>query len=327
MSEEKPARKLPMAGWWPFGAGVLAGIVLRTAIFAKASGPFATMAMGFVYFAPAVVAAVTVYAAERREPRSWSYYAWAGGLANVLFVLGSLVILIEGVICALLIIPLFAFIGALAGLLMGAVCRVGRWTRQALYSVSLLPLAVAAIDPQLPAEPEPLWIERTQVIRASPHDIWNQLENARDIQPGEVGRAWMYRIGSPLPTEGVTERQGGTIVRHVRMGRGVRFDQVAVDWQPGKLVRWKYRFSEDSFPPGSLDDHVRIGGEYFDLQETTYTLSPAGDGATALSIRMQYRVNTQFNWYAKPIANFLIGNFCDVILDFYARRAEQARSG
>lgn len=39
-------------------------------------------------------------------------------------------------------------------------------------------------------------------------------------------------------------------------------------------------------------------------------------------VSMHYRLSTQFNWYAQPIAEFLIGNFEQVILNFYARRAE-----
>lgn len=59
-------------------------------------------------------------------------------------------------------------------------------------------------------------------------------------------------------------------------------------------MHWTYRFYDDSFPAGALDDHVEIGGHYFDLLNTTYTLVPQGD-VTELKIRMQYRISTQFN--------------------------------
>jgi hypothetical protein len=72
-----------------------------------------------------------------------------------------------------------------------------------------------------------------------------------------------------------------------------------------------------------LDDHVRIGGHYFDLVDTSYELVPRGAG-TELSIRMRYRVSTQFNWYAEPIARWLVGNFEETILAFYKRRGEGA---
>jgi hypothetical protein len=104
------------------------------------------------------------------------------------------------------------------------------------------------------------------------------------------------------------------------MGRGAHFDQVAVEWHENQLVTWHNRFRPDSFPPGALDDHVRIGGEYFDVGDTTYALTPA-EGGTRLTVRLRYRVSTHFNWYAGPLADLLVGNFADTVLGFYARRA------
>ncbi len=65
---------------------------------------------------------------------------------------------------------------------------------------------------------------------------------------------------------------------------------------------------------------MRIGGHYFDVGETTYSLRAEGAG-TRLSVRMRYRVSTHFNWYAGPVADFLVGDFAERILGFYARRA------
>ena len=89
-------------------------------------------------------------------------------------------------------------------------------------------------------------------------------------------------------------------------------------------MRWTYRFDEDSFPPGALDDHVKIGGDYVDIIDTEYVLTPVGAHATRLTTRMHYRVSTQFNWYATRLAGGLIGNFEEVILDLYAHRASRA---
>ena len=70
-----------------------------------------------------------------------------------------------------------------------------------------------------------------------------------------------------------------------------------------------------------MDDHVKIGGEYFDIIDTEYILKPMASGSTALTVRIHYRVSTQFNWYSKHPASWLIGNFEEVILDLYSKRA------
>lgn len=105
------------------------------------------------------------------------------------------------------------------------------------------------------------------------------------------------------------------------MAKDIYFDQVFTHWQEGRYVRWTYRFHEDSFPPYALDEHVVIGGHYFDILDTSYSLTPKG-AATALTVRMTYRLSTQFNWYADPVARLLLTNLGEVNLEYYRRRSE-----
>ena len=113
-------------------------------------------------------------------------------------------------------------------------------------------------------------------------------------------------------------------MRESRWGKLVHFDEVIQEWQPERYVRWTYRFAPDSFPRQALDDHVVIGGHYFDLIDTSYTLSPEGEGsATRLTTRVQYRISTQFNFYADWAAQFLLGNLCEVGLHLYKARSER----
>ena len=40
---------------------------------------------------------------------------------------------------------------------------------------------------------------------------------------------------------------------------------------------------------------------------------------------MHYRVSTNYNWYVRPIAKFLVSKFEETALAFYAHRAESRR--
>jgi hypothetical protein len=297
------------------------GIGERLVYWGKPGLAYDPMMRSFVLLVPIVVSAVAVYLAERVERRSWSAYFWIGVVANVLFVFGALLIMIEGLICVILAAPLFGLIGGLAGLAMGAVCRWTRWPRHTMYGVAALPLLLGGFEQYLPVPQDVHSTERARIVSASPERIWSQLIVAENIGPSEIGSAWMYRIGVPLPESAVTEVIDGKEVRHIKMGKGVHFDQVAADWEPGRRVRWLYRLYSDSFPAGALDDHVRIGGAHFDVLDTEYALRPVR-GGTELRVSMSYRVNTPFNWYARPIAEILVGNFEDAALRFYGHRAE-----
>ena len=317
---------LPFNRWSAIGWGLLAGVVLRLLYSGTPGNPYAAMLSSFILGSPVLVGVLTVYMAERKLRRSWHYYFWAPVMATVMYVFGTLMIFLEGWICAIVIFPLFALLAGVAGLCMGALCRMTNWPRSQVVScVVLLPLLGGAIENRLP-NPDRVRIQTREVfVAASPARVWRELTDTRHIGADEVGSAWMYRIGVPLPTAGAGDFRGGEHLRHVTMGRGVSFDQVAVEWRENECVTWRYRFREDSFPAGALDDHVRIGGEYFDVGDTTYELHPEGVG-TRLRIRFRYRVSTHFNWYAGPVADLLVGNFAETILDFYGRRASRQGS-
>lgn len=316
-------RRLPFLSRYPIIAGVLFGIVLRLAYSGRAGGSWSAMASGFIFAAPFAVGALTVYLAERQCRRGWSYYFGAPALATTLVVCGTLAIMVEGIICAILIVPFFAVLGGLGGLVMGIVCRTTGWPRQAMAAVAALPLLLGLLGDLLPRPDEIGVVERDVRIAAAPAVVWQHLNAATDIRPDEVGGAWAFRIGAPMPVSGVTRETPEGRVRATTWGRQVHFDELVADadWQPERRIRWTYRYSADSFPPGSLDDHVEIGGPYFDLLDTTYTLEPDGAG-TRLRMRVSYRVSTQFNFYAGGVAKWLLGDFGEVILRFYKNRSE-----
>jgi hypothetical protein len=332
MSTSDPSRRASntleprrAGGAWllpPF-AGAVVGVALRAIYSGEPGGAYNAMMGSFVVLAPILVGGMTVVVADYHARRSWLYYFGAGALANVYFVLGTLLILYEGLICVIVAAPLFAVLGGLAGLAAGAVCRFTRWLRATVYSLALLPLVLGAIEHRLPLPSAFETVVATRLVAASPEEIWPHLLDAPRIAPDEIGGAWMYRIGAPLPLDATTERVGAELVRHIEMGRGVRFDQVAAEWEENRRVKWSYRFAADSFPPGALDDHVRIGGHYFDLIDTEYVIEPTAVGSR-VTVSMRYRVSTRFNWYARPLARFLVGNFEDTALAFYAVRAEVA---
>jgi hypothetical protein len=327
LTEIEKQEKLPYPKWWwPIVGGALLGIALRLAYFGDAKGPYGPMMASFIYLVPLAVGAVTVYLAERQIRRTWGYYLAAGFGANALFVIGTLLILIEGWICAILIIPLFAAIGMVGALVMGIVCRLTNWPKQTMYSVALLPMLLGGVEPTADLPTRLRTIERTVVIDAPREVVWAQVMNVRDIRHEEVADGLAFRIGAPAPLSALSDEDAGQRVRRISMGKQVHFDQVEAERREHEYIRWSHRFYPDSFPPGSFDEHVVIGGEYFDVDAVAYTLTPQ-DGKTQLKVAMHYRVSTRFNWYAEPVARILLGNLEEVLLGLYRGRSEARSEG
>jgi hypothetical protein len=315
-------RSLPMLARYPIIAGALSGVLLRLAFSGPGGSPWSAMAGAFIFLAPVLVGMVTVYLAERRQRRSWSYYFYAPAFATMLFVVGTLLILIEGWICAIVIIPMFCVLGAAGGLLMGLICRKTNWPKPTLYSFAALPLALAMFGGHLPVQSDIGMIERSILIDAPPASVWRQLNDIQDITEEEMHDALALRIGVPMPMSAATRQTTAGRVRTSRWGAQVHFDEVIQQWQPGRYLRWTYRFDADSFPRAALDDHVVIGGHYFDVLDTDYTLMPDGE-STRLTTRVRYRISTQFNFYADWVAQLLLGNLSEVGLRLYKSRSER----
>lgn len=320
---EVPKAFLPFSRLWPLLLGAASGVLMRLVFMGKPGNAYAPMMGAFIYLAPVLVGAVTVYAAEKIERRDWGYHLAAGFVANMFFVLGTLLIMVEGLICGIVIIPLFSILGAIGGLAMGIVCRMTNWPKQTLYTLWALPVLLGALETQVKFPEQIRSVEHTQLIQAPPERVWAEIHAARDIRPDEVEQAWFFRIGVPLPQAGVSREAGNERLRTLTLGKEVHFDQVVTDWTENRHVRWQHRYAQDSFPPYALDEHVVLGGHYFDITTTEYRLTPKGD-ATQMAVRMEYRVSTPFNWYAGPVANMLLRNFEEVVLNFYRRRSERA---
>ena len=73
-----------------------------------------------------------------------------------------------------------------------------------------------------------------------------------------------------------------------------------------------------------MDDHVAIGGKYFDLKDTSFTLQSINNEQTKLTITANYRVNSAINFYAIPVSKILGVDFVNTILGLYKHRSESA---
>ena len=317
---------LPFSSFAPFIGGAVFGVLLRMIFSGSPGEAWAAMAGAFVFLVPFAVGAITVFIAERRERRSWGYYAFAGFLSNVLFVCGTLLIMIEGLICAIVIVPLLGLLGMIGGLVMGLVCRLTNWPKQLTYCIAALPLVVGGVEPadHLPVRVQT--IERTLEIAAPREVVWAQLFDVHDIRPHEFEDSIAHRIGVPHPVSARGNDPTSPGVRHVTMGKGVHFDQVEIERRELELVRWRQQFYPDSFPPNAFDQHVVMGGDYFDIEEVAYALADRGPD-TALTVRVRYRVSTRFNWYADTVARIVLGNLETMVLGIYRTRAEGAVIG
>lgn len=292
----------------------------RTDTWVTASGP---MMASFALLVPAIIGAVSYYYYYYAEPNKRSIWRslFAGYLPTLLFICGTALLLIEGSICIAIALPLFLIMSSVGGALMWVFLKLKQPSPASINSLLLLPLLMIPIESQLGLPANKQAISESIMIQASPDKVWALINHVENIQPEEMQAGLANRIGVPLPLEGITVNENGTRVRKSRWAKNVAFDEPISDWQENRFIKWTYHFTPESFPKDALDEHVVIGGKYFDLIDTSYQLTPIGD-KTRLDIVVHYRISTNFNWYANPLGRLLINDSAKQILSFYKHRAE-----
>jgi hypothetical protein len=75
-----------------------------------------------------------------------------------------------------------------------------------------------------------------------------------------------------------------------------------------------------------LDQHVTVGGEFFDVLHGEYLLEPSSNGGTRLHLTSLSRVSTDFNWYAHLWTDAVMSDLQRRILLVVKKRSESSQN-
>jgi len=111
-------------------------------------------------------------------------------------------------------------------------------------------------------------------------------------------------------------------LRHARFEGGVLFLETVTDWDTERRLGFTIAAQTDSIPPTTLDRHVAIGGQYFDVLSGRYEIQRAAQGGVVLDLSSELRLSTHFNLYATPWADAIMRSIQANILEVIRERAE-----
>ena len=282
------------------------------------------MTSTFLVLTPLIFGALISYMVNYKNPLNFGRtIKWLFIFAVVLIIF-SMLVLKEGSICVILASPILMGCLIFGAGLMHLLCRYLWKPNNAIYSLAVLPLLLMFAPEQLSTTHKS--VEKSIVIDAPVSTVWQQINHIEAITPSEFKPSLLYAIGVPYPISGITKVSNGQKIRHSHWQKDIHFDGMIQESIPNQYLSWNYRFSPDSIPKGALDDHVQIGGKYFDFQDTSYRLVPVNAQQTQLILKIDYRVSTEINFYTVQVANILLNDFARVILELYKQRSE-ATSG
>ena len=303
--------------------GAVLGLSIRiVAGWGQVHGLIAGALVTMLMVTPFAIGAVTIYGLHAIRPSIWRML-FAPWLTVLLLMVGAAIGTLEGFPCVAMATPIALILASCGGLFMGLALRLFKRNSMTLPSLVMLPFLTLFIDHRIPENDAALESRQSVVVAAPAHTIFTNILNARDIHPDELGPSWTQWIGVPRPLEGVNVVTDSGEVRYTKWERGVHFRATVTERTDDRSIRWRYVFDADSFPPNSLDDHINIGGHFFDLIDTMFELVPIGEKSTRLVIVSHYRVTTNINFYAVRVARFFAADFTGSILHLYKVRSER----
>lgn len=279
------------------------------------------MTLGFLVVFPFVMGALVEYLTNLKYLSRVRTLLWNQLQLMIVVIVFSLFVIREGVICLIILSPLLYLWLCTGAFLMRMFC-IYLWKPKAkVYSLSIIPLLMIVWNPI-----SPNYIYATTrnevVINAPVQQVFDSINYIQHIQDNEIKDSPIFWMGFPKPVSGMTVKDNDGLTRKIHWQRGIYFEETITHSVPNQLLAWTYRFTPESFPKGSLDDHVEIGGQYFDLGSTDYRLEVINPTKTKLILTIDYRLSTQVNWYSKVWADYVLNEFSDVVLNVYKTRLE-----
>jgi hypothetical protein len=309
--------------------GIVYGLVVRygARVFHN-SQVFVVMTLGFMLFLPLAMGFVTIFVIERRRAQSvwmWFLFPWVPVAAAEAAILAALW---EGMICVVMFTPIALLASTIGGVAAGLIVRHTRSSRAkgaTLACVMCLPLLLSSFEPRFLAQRELRTVENVIDIQASPDTVWRNIERVPSIATSELQPSWSHSIGFPDPVEATLSAEGIGGVRHATFQGGVLFIETIDAWDPDRRLGFSIRAQADQIPPTTLDEHVTVGGRYFDVLHGEYMLEPLSNGRTRLHLTSRSRVSTDFNWYAHLWTDAVMNDLQRRILFVVRNRSEAAQ--
>jgi hypothetical protein len=310
-------------------AGACLGLVFRFAASGRFLGNsnisgFWLVTIGFLALVPMAMGYLSVDLYWRGTPRTdirwykWLFLPWGAVLIEITFVA---LVKWEGAVCIIFASPIMLVASLIGGLAARLVWwRLGRQAKGTLSAVAL-PLLVLLIEAHIASPWQIRSVETTILLHAPAGTVWNNIKSVPAIQRSELPDSWIQHIGFPRPIAATLSHDGVGGVREASFTGGLVFTETVNQWDPEHDLRFSIRANTESIPPTTLDEHVTVGGAFFDVLDGEYRIEPRSDGVL-LHLTSHERLSTHLNPYAGIWTDVVMRTIQRQILEVIRARCE-----
>ncbi|HEY6902293.1 MAG TPA: hypothetical protein VI233_16670 [Puia sp.] len=283
------------------------------------------MSVSFLAGVPFGVGYLTIMISSPAKARSNTYCILMPWVPLYAFMGVTLAFGIEGAGCWIMIMPIWMIASSIGGVVAGR--RRGRQKddSQKLQGgwVLFLPIVCAPIEKLLPLLPARYEAYTYSDIQAPAERIWANVVRVRTIAPEEDHGRLTKWMGFPRPIRAELDFTGVGGRRQAIFSKGLVFEEIVNDYAERERMRFSIKADPSKVPPTALDEHIVIGGAYFDVLDGTYRLEPLRAGVYRLHLYSHFVLKTPINFYASWWAGWIMKDIQNNILQVIQTRCEE----
>ena len=227
-------------------------------------------------------------------------------------------------------------------------------------TLALLPFLSAQIEQNFELPTTHRQVKTEIPIDASPSTVWQNIIRVPTIRDSEQRTISFHVLGFPKPVEATLSHEGVGGIRHASFEGGLVFVETITVWEPDRelafgidkgasglclercfqtkhqTTRGPYSALEtisispevdpELVPATTLDEHVVVGGPFFETLNGHYRIEPLEEGGVVLHLESTHRLSTRFNFYSSWWSDLIMRDIQNYILVILKERCEGGRS-
>ncbi|KFF05328.1 APC family permease [Flavobacterium reichenbachii] len=304
---------------------ILFALLLRVIFGASIFDNFlSVMTWTFFLLVPVAIGALTIYFSNLEKVKSVLYRIFAPWVPIILVIGLTILIGLEGWACWIMILPLFIIFGSIGGLIAGyfKLKKSQKNERLNLSVLVLLPFIIGPIENSIPLNPEVFETYTSIIINSNDKKIWDNVTSVKEIKAKEDSSTLTKWLGFPKPIKAELDKQEVGGYRKAIFEKGLIFNETVTEYKDLKLMRFKIKANTYEIPSTTLDEHILIGGEYFDMLDGTYELEKINNHQYKLILYSNFSMKTTFNSYAGIWGKWIMKDIQNNILKVIKERSE-----
>lgn len=283
------------------------------------------MSVSFLLLLPTIVGALTTYFSSMELARNRAYRIFIPWIPIFLFLVITIIIGWEGWACWAMVMPLFLVASSIGGYI-GAYLKFKKHKNRLNISIlALLPLFLAPIESLIELIPGTYKAYTFIDIDAPAEKIWDNVTRVAEIPEDQDSGALTKLLGFPRPIKAELNFEGVGAYRAAVFTNGLVFHETVTEYVDNQKMVFAIKAHPHEIPSTTLDEHVVIGGKYFDVLDGTYELENLGNGKHRLHLYSHFKMKTSFNFYAGLWGKWIMKDIQNNILRVEKQRSEEIK--